>query len=150
MEITLECTGTGELNRRYECNLLVKLENENAKTYDYESIKVELYTKTPTINHDIKTGRTTTNQVPNLKDSLARSTSHSGMGNKMGFSFVAFLINLFAFAFLGTIAVYLINTFLKMDEVILIIVIIVVTAAAFGISVNHGITVGTNNKNKKK
>jgi hypothetical protein len=45
LEVTVEATGTGEPAKQYACNLVVRLENEQTKSKDEATVKVELALK---------------------------------------------------------------------------------------------------------
>lgn len=45
MEVTIECTGIGELGKQYSCKLPVRLENERTKLKDEVVVEIELWIK---------------------------------------------------------------------------------------------------------
>jgi hypothetical protein len=139
LEVALECTGMGEPETQYTCDLAIKLENENTKAVDNAAINIELVTahKSPepgTKKEVISPSKRPRYEAPR---EVAQTVS------RMGFSPKAFLANLLAFAILGAMAFFGINYFLKLDQMTIAIGSIIYGSIAVGICVNHGINVGS-------
>jgi hypothetical protein len=156
LEVTLECTGTGEAGRQYTCDLPVKLENENTHAVDNAVVKVELYTglepfETGTVKNVKTASKKSKVEVP-----LTKPETPLNRKGKMVFSIKAFLLNFLAFALLGVVAAYLIWSLWIINEIV-IIGLILYSVVAFGLSFNHGLNWGskadksvTNNTGRKK
>jgi hypothetical protein len=138
LEVVLEGVGIGEPGRQYVCDLSIKLENESTHTVDQATVKIELYIKSK--SQAPISGTEVIHPDPPPQPVLRK---------KAGFSFRAFLVNLLAFAVIGIVLVYLVRTFLKIDELIFIIALIIYSATAFGVSFNQGLSVGSKTKKSK-
>jgi hypothetical protein len=145
LEIAIECTGTGEPGKQYTCELLIKLENENTHIIDKVTVKIELYTRFESLKTGIEKEAITSAYTP-VGVPRDLPIPRPIPKNKMGFSFGAFLVNLLAFAVLGILLYVVINIFWKFDQVFMLIGLILYAAIAFVISFNHGITVGSKNR----
>jgi hypothetical protein len=64
----------------------------------------------------------------------------------MGFSIGAFLINFLAFAIVGAVAGYSVFSLLAVSDMAFMIGAIIYTGLTFGVSLNHGITVGSRSR----
>ena len=148
LEVALECTGTGEQGKQFNCDLLVKLENENTHVVDCATVKIELYPKYESLEQAVRSK----NKV-NTTISQRELAPHPTRKNKPGFSFKALLVNLLAFAIIGIILTYIANIFFELHDVLFRIVLILYAVIALGVSIRHGInfhpkTVISNKNNK--
>jgi hypothetical protein len=138
LEVALECTGTGKPGKQYSCHLPIKLENENTHAVDNAAVKIELITRLESgIEKEV---------VPDVTKpgvEVDQGKVQPIQKNKIGFSFKAFMVNILAFAILGTSLFFIINFFLKVDPVFMVIGLIIYAVIALGICVNHGFSVGT-------
>jgi hypothetical protein len=149
LEVALECTGIGEPGQQYSCNLPIKLENENVHTIDQIAVKIELNTKFESAKFGIEKESKIAAIKTNATVHPDKYVTQPVQKNKIGFSLKAFLVNFLAFAILGIGLVFLVRTFMRFDGAILMIGLILYAAIAFGVSLNHSITIGskTNIKN---
>jgi hypothetical protein len=136
LEVTLECTGTGEPGKQYFGDLSIKLENETTHAVDQAIVKIELYTQ-------LKSAQPGTAKKSGEEVIPDKAAPQAAGNNKLGFSPGTFLVNLLAFATLGIVLIYIINVFLKLNELVIIISLILFSAIAIGLSVSHGIAVGS-------
>ena len=143
IEVALECTGMGEPGKRYICDLLIKLENENTHTLDQKAVKIELSTRPRSSEFRISKkldppAKISVAEVPGTKPA-----SQPLQKNIFRFSTQAFLVDILAFAVLGILGVYIVRTFLKLDEMVFIIGLICYITITFGISFNHSLIMGS-------
>jgi hypothetical protein len=149
LEVTLECTGTGEPDKQYFCDLSVKLENETTHAVDQATVKFELYTISEPAVIDNPKKEVTPVIKPQVEIPRNKPVQQSAAKNKWGFSFAAFMFNLLAFAVVGIVLSYFVDTFFKYDELLFLIVLVVFSVIAFGLSFSHGLTLGSKSANKK-
>ncbi|MBN1189111.1 MAG: DnaJ domain-containing protein [Dehalococcoidales bacterium] len=145
LEITLECTGTGEPDRRYSCDLLVKLENEKTHAVDQALVRVELFNVIETTentggNEQAGTAQKTGFEAPRQPvENIPEYHERRGMG----FSVTAFVVNFIGFAAVSAFLIVMLNSFTELDRMSLMIIGIICILIAFGFSFNHAITVGS-------
>jgi hypothetical protein len=147
LEVTIECTGSGEPNQTYYCDLPVKLENENTRVVDRVSVKIELYIRSDFANWVGKDLKTAINK-PAAGAAKGQSVQPPLKTKKMGFSYTAFIVDILAFAIVATISVFTVNAFFALGETILMSAITVFTTLGFGVSLNHALTAGSGEKRK--
>ena len=142
LEFTLECTGMGEPGRQYTSDLTIKLENESTHTVDQVGVKVELLINPESVM------ASAAKRVSNTPARARIIPSDQALAQPLpektkGFSVKAFLFNLLAFAVIGGVVIYLVFAFLEVSNTIFIIGLIIYAAIAFGVSFNHGFSVGS-------
>jgi hypothetical protein len=143
LEVTLECTGTGENGAQHSCNLLIKLENENTQKVDSVDVKIELFTN---INPAESVLGEDSRAAVNKYTSGARADDkiyQTSDKNRLGFSIKAFLVDIFAFAIVGIISGFLISIFFTINNVFFIPGLIIYSLLSFGFSFYHAITIGS-------
>jgi len=150
LEVTIECTASGEANKPYYCELPVKLENENTRMVERISVGIEF-----NIRSDFSNWQLGTDLKNVVKKSAAEPVKDPNMPQpvklkKMGFSFGSFILDLLGFGVLGMTSIYAASAFLSLSETVLMTGITVFTALGFGASLNHGFTVHSEEKKKKK
>jgi F0F1-type ATP synthase assembly protein I len=149
LEVALECTGTGEPDKQYSCDLCVKLENENTHSVDQAMVKFELYTISESTANDNRKNDVPPPIKPEVEVPRDKSAKQPVIKNRRGFSFVAFMFNLLAFAVVGMVLYYFVDTFFKYDESLFLIILVLFSLLAFGLSFNQGITLGSKTGSKK-
>jgi hypothetical protein len=143
LEVALECVGTGEPGKQYVCELLIKLENESTHAVDNAAVKIELYIKSESARSGIEKEAITPTKKSGVEVPQDKPAVQPVQKKKMGFSLAAFLVNFLAFAIIGIVAVFVINIFWEINQMAMLIGLILYTIIAFGISFNHGFTVGS-------
>jgi hypothetical protein len=144
LEMALECQGIGEPGNKYTCELPIKLENEKTHAIDLASVTIELtVVSRPVVKVNVEKEMPVPVKKPVVEVPQKTPESQPPAKSRMGFSFRAFLINLLAFAILGAVAFYFVNTLFAFSEIAIMVGSILYTAVAFGFSLNHGITVGS-------
>jgi hypothetical protein len=144
LEVTIECTGMGEPGKQSVSDLIIKLENESTHTIDQTAVRIEFFLESePAEVSPVKPATRSRNHERAVP--LDSPPLHPSAENKRGFSVKAFFFNLLAFAVIGSVLTYLIYTFLKISVTFFIIGAIVYAAIAFGVSFNHGFSVGSKN-----
>jgi hypothetical protein len=143
LEVTLECTGSGEPGKAYFCDLLVKLENENTQVVDRVTVKVEMYIESAPLKNAVPVETPTTNvkPIPVVQpepQSISSTPKAAG-----GFSFGAFFINLLAFAITGLAVFFSVNFFFSLNTLVLILSLIIYSIIALGFSLYKGFKAGS-------
>ncbi|MBP1707158.1 MAG: DnaJ domain [Chloroflexi bacterium] len=146
LEVTLECSGIGEPDRQYSANLAIRLENENTHALDSAVVKFELHTGHKSLEPAAK--RVVAPPTKKPVSAGPRYKSPPLPQNRLGFSARAFLVNLLAFAILGTMAFFVFSYFRetnswKIDQSAILIGSIVYGAITVGVCVNHAFNVGS-------
>jgi hypothetical protein len=142
LEVTLECIGTGEPGKWYSSDLAIELKNENTRAVDRAAVRIEMYTRSGPPDPD--------NGKPAAVSAKSTGPAAQPVRNKkLGFSSLAFLANFLALALLGALAVFLLNYFLILNQVVILAISVVFVAIDFGVSFNHAITVGSKTEKPK-
>jgi hypothetical protein len=157
LEVILECRGAGQPGNKYACDLLIKLENEKTKVVDFATVKIELDLKLEPANTEIKKELFTSVPIhapaptPKPVPEVPRPEPEPQpvLKGRMGFSIGAFLINFLAFAIVGAVAGYSVFSLLAVSDMAFMIGAIIYTGLTFGVSLNHGITVGSRPRQEK-
>jgi hypothetical protein len=151
LEVTLEGTGSGEPDKTYSCDLLIKLENEITHIVDSATVKIELCTVSGSTEPVPPKAQELPVNVPTAAASPVKQpigTDHKLNG---GFSLGAFLIDIFSFAVIGAIAFFIVKLFFPEIAMYFAFTfaLILYSALALCISIIHGFRVGSKPKNPR-
>lgn len=149
LEVTLEGTGSGEPDKTYSCDLLIKLENETTHIVDSATVKIELYTISGSIEPITIKAPAVPSKAPETITPENRQSVQPEKKKSTGFSLGAFLIDILSFAVIGAIAFLIVNLFFTLNAMYLAFALILYSALALCVSIIHGIKVGSKPKNPR-
>lgn len=163
LEVALECTGTGEPGRQYICDLPIRLENENTRSVDQATVKVELCTKSEleasAILQDLKSTappptapprqaapqpQSETEHAQSQPVEQAVPTNKFGI-NKSGFNIGAFVVDILAFALIGIAAIITSSIFVVISQTAYFLGLSLYSIIAFSVSIIHGFAASSKN-----
>jgi hypothetical protein len=149
LEVTLECTGTGEPGKQYYCDLVIRIENENTHVVDQVIVKFELYTRSMPAEVVVEKEVASAPPKITVEAPINKAAPKSMPQNKLGFSFSAFLVNFLAFVVVGIASYYFVSPYFKIDDLLLLAILSLFAVIAISTSVIQGISLGTKNNRTK-
>jgi hypothetical protein len=149
LEVTLECTGLGEPDNAYFCDLLIKLENEKTQVVDTAVVKIELYTKSAATEPVLPKTQELPVQGPVVAASPAEPQVRTVRPKNGGFSLGAFLIDILSFTVIGALVYFVLNLFIKITAAYFFIALIIYSVLALCVSIIHGLRVGSKPKSPR-